>query len=221
VCDGLQAIEVDGSDITVLFLDTEGLGSTIRGTTYDCRIFALSLLLSSYFVYNSVGVIDGDAIARLGLVVNLTKHIQVRAAPGDGDGGAESGAEFQQFFPNFLWVVRDFGVRLERDGVAMSSRDYLEDALRPEASASDAAAQKNAVRGVLRQFFPERDCVTMVSVSAVCLLSRQRRRRAHTPCLTSLRAHTPHVAAEHTPCLTSRPTSPWVCRCGPSRTKRP
>ena len=68
-----------GSDLNVLFLDTEGLGSTIRGSTYDCRIFALSLLLSSYFVYNSVGVIDGDAISRLGLVVNLTKHIQVPA----------------------------------------------------------------------------------------------------------------------------------------------
>ncbi len=71
--------QVGGSDhLNVLFLDTEGLGSTIRGSTYDCRIFALSLLLSSYFVYNSLGVIDGDAISRLGLVVNLTKHIQVR-----------------------------------------------------------------------------------------------------------------------------------------------
>ena len=194
-----------GSDLNVLFLDTEGLGSTIRGSTYDCRIFALSLLLSSYFVYNSVGVIDGDAISRLGLVVNLTKHIQVPAhfaarlskalfcgtpslyrravlvcqldligfgwrvqvratvegAAGSGSGG-EADSEEADLFPNFLWVVRDFGVRLERNGVQMSSREYLEDALKAEAGTSDATEQKNAVRGVLRRFFPQRDCVTMV-----------------------------------------------------------
>ena len=35
-----RAIEVDGGDMHILFLDTEGLGSTIRSETYDSRIFA-------------------------------------------------------------------------------------------------------------------------------------------------------------------------------------
>lgn len=35
-----KAIEVDGGDMHILFLDTEGLGSTIRSETYDSRIFA-------------------------------------------------------------------------------------------------------------------------------------------------------------------------------------
>lgn len=74
-----KAMEVDGADYHVLFLDTEGLGSTIRGMSYDSRIFALAILLSSCFVYNSTGVIDGDAMSRLSLVVNLTKHIHVKA----------------------------------------------------------------------------------------------------------------------------------------------
>ncbi len=74
-----RAVEVHGSDYTILFLDTEGLGSTIRGATYDTRIFALGILLASFFIYNSTGVIDGDAIASLSLVVSLTKHIHVRA----------------------------------------------------------------------------------------------------------------------------------------------
>ena len=160
-----------GSDVNVLFLDTEGLGSTIRGSTYDCRIFALSLLLSSYFVYNSVGVIDGDAISRLSLVVNLTKHIQVRSTVDGAGAGASAGAalggndeEEADLFPNFLWVVRDFGVRLERNGIQMSSREYLEDALKAESGTSEATEQKNAVRGVLRRFFPHRDCMTLVCV---------------------------------------------------------
>jgi hypothetical protein len=149
-----RALEVEGSDTHVLFLDTEGLGSTVRSETYDTRVFALALLLSSYFIYNSFGTVDGAAIAKLSLVVNLTRHIHVRSAAGRED----SGTEFGQFFPAFLWVVRDFSVKLERDGRKISAREYLEDALRPEDGVSEAVEQKNAVRMLIRNFFPERDC---------------------------------------------------------------
>lgn len=67
-----------------------------------------------------------------------------------------------RFFPHFLWVVRDFSVKLERDGRKISSREYLEDALRPEEGVSEATEAKNAVRMLIRSFFPERDCVTLV-----------------------------------------------------------
>jgi hypothetical protein len=53
-------------------------------------------------------------------------------------------------------------VRLEKDGRRISARDYLEDALKPESGMGDAADAKNAVRLLLRSFFPERDCLTMV-----------------------------------------------------------
>lgn len=42
-------------NIYVYYMDTEGLGSTSRSSTHDSRIFALALLLSSYFIYNSRG----------------------------------------------------------------------------------------------------------------------------------------------------------------------
>ncbi len=74
----------------------------------------------------------------------------------------QDGAGLQEFFPNFLWVVRDFGVKLERDGRTLSSREYLEEALQAESGGGEATERKNAVRSALRQFFPERDCVTMV-----------------------------------------------------------
>lgn len=159
-----RAVEVDGSDTHVLFLDTEGLGSTVRSESYDSRIFALALLLSSYFIYNSQGTVDGAAIAKLSLVVNLTRHIHVRSAAA---GKEDSGTEFGQFFPAFLWVVRDFSVKLERDGRKISAREYLEDALRPEDGVSEAVEQKNAVRMLIRNFFPERDCA--------CWRARRRR----------------------------------------------
>jgi len=42
---------------------------------HDTRIFLLSLLLSSYFIYNSMGTIDEIAIQTLGLIVNLSNQL--------------------------------------------------------------------------------------------------------------------------------------------------
>lgn len=50
-----EALPLPDRDGSVLFLDTEGLGSTDRSSTEDSRIFALGLLLSSFFVYNRWG----------------------------------------------------------------------------------------------------------------------------------------------------------------------
>jgi hypothetical protein len=43
--------QADGVAPILLILDTEGLGSTDRSATYDARIFAMALLLSSFFMY--------------------------------------------------------------------------------------------------------------------------------------------------------------------------
>ncbi len=48
-----------------LLIDTEGIGSVQETQTHDAKIFSLAILLSSYFIYNSVGVIDEHAIDRL------------------------------------------------------------------------------------------------------------------------------------------------------------
>ncbi|GMF18798.1 unnamed protein product [Phytophthora lilii] len=143
-------------DTTVLFMDTEGLGSTQRSQTQDTRIFALALLLSSMFIYNSRGVIDASAIEDLSLVVNLTKYIQAKAH------AEEDGSDLSMFFPDFLWVVRDFTLQLEEEGRKVTSREYFESALKQQPPLTDEIVQKNKIRSLLSTFFPSRDCVTMV-----------------------------------------------------------
>jgi hypothetical protein len=76
---------------TLVLLDTEGMASVDQDETYDALIFSLGLLLSSYFVLNSMGVIDESAIDRLYLVSELTKHICVSMKPG-GAAAAAAGA---------------------------------------------------------------------------------------------------------------------------------
>jgi len=52
----------DGDPINVIILDTEGLGALDEDSNHDVRIFSLAILLSSFFIYNSVGSIDENAL---------------------------------------------------------------------------------------------------------------------------------------------------------------
>jgi hypothetical protein len=48
-------------------------------SNHDVRIFSLAILISSFFIYNSVGSIDENALSNLSLVINLTKHIHLKS----------------------------------------------------------------------------------------------------------------------------------------------
>jgi len=44
--------------LNIFFMDTEGLDSVDRTGVLDTKLFTLSVLLSSYFIFNSMGAID-------------------------------------------------------------------------------------------------------------------------------------------------------------------
>lgn len=50
------------SGAVVAFLDTEGFSASDRTADYDAKIFAISALLSSHLLYNSVRIIDTASI---------------------------------------------------------------------------------------------------------------------------------------------------------------
>ena len=95
----------------------------------DVKIFTLSLLLSSYFMYNCMGAIEETTLEALSLVVNLTKHIHVNSKPSAVN---EDQTLFPKYFPFFMWVIRDFALTLVDDEEReINARQYLENALRP------------------------------------------------------------------------------------------
>jgi hypothetical protein len=98
----------------------------------------MAMLLSSYFIYNSVGNIDEKAIQSLSLIVNLSKLLQ-KGNPKDMD-------DIINCFPSFLWLVRDFALRLEDDkGKPMLPHEYLAGALKLQQGKSDMV-EKNSIR---------------------------------------------------------------------------
>lgn len=91
----------------LILIDTEGLGSFERDQTVDMHIFTLSVLLSSTFVYNSMGAIDEQALESLSLVCKLTERIHVKS---QSDISPEM---YATYFPNFIWVLRDFALQIQ------------------------------------------------------------------------------------------------------------
>lgn len=58
----LKGTTVEGDQINILILDSEGLGALDEDANHDSKLFSLVILLSSCFIYNSMGSIDENAI---------------------------------------------------------------------------------------------------------------------------------------------------------------
>lgn len=123
----IYGVDDNGKRLPLLLIDTEGFGAFDEDTNHDIRIFTLAILLCSYFVYNSLGSIDENAIQSLSFVINLSKHIQLKANNNKNDAGNKSvhglfdrknseneidHEEMSNLFPSFLWVLRDFALQL-------------------------------------------------------------------------------------------------------------
>lgn len=141
----------------VFLLDTEGSGSTEWNTTHDAKIFALVVLLSSLFVYNSMGAIDERAINSLSLAAELSSNIAIWANKKLGQTKEDV---LSNFTPNFLWLLRDFVLEMKEDGRNITENEYLENWLDFYNWSNN---EKNKwVREALIKFFKRWECMTMV-----------------------------------------------------------
>ena len=112
-----------GKRLPVLLIDTEGFGALDTDQNHDIRIFTLAILLSSYFLYNSVGGIDESALQNLNFVINLSKFIRLKS----NDNRDSDPEELSNLFPSFLWVLRDFSLQLiDENDENISPKQYLE-----------------------------------------------------------------------------------------------
>ena len=139
-------------------IDTEGLGAYVEEINHDSKIFLIAILISSLFIYNSFGAIDEMAITTLSFILNLSKLIKIKSLSHE-----DKEEELAEYFPSFLWLLRDFSLKLENlEGKEITEKEYLESALENKAGNSDIINEKNEVRNLIKAYFPDRDCFTMV-----------------------------------------------------------
>ena len=139
-------------------IDTEGLGGYDEEINHDSKIFLIAILISSLFIFNSFGAIDETAINSLSFILNLSKIIKIKSLSHN-----DREEELAEYFPSFLWLLRDFSLKLEDlDGNNITEKEYLESALENKIGNDEIINEKNRVRNLIKTFFPDRDCFTMV-----------------------------------------------------------
>ncbi len=139
-------------------IDTEGLGAYDEEINHDSKIFLIAVLISSLFIFNSLGTIDENEINNLSFVLNLSKTIKIKSVSIE-----DNEDELAKYFPTLLWLLRDFSLKLEDTyGNVITEKQYLENALKEINGLTNTIEEKNRVRNLIRAYFPERDCYVMV-----------------------------------------------------------
>ena len=141
----------------IIFLDSEGTSSIDKSTkTYDSRIFALVVLISSLFLYNTYSNIDEHGINELSLAAHLSNAITTNSNINKDD-------LLTELSPKFIWIIRDFTLEKihPETGEEISSKEYLELCLKNK-RCGKGANDNNVIRQNIIKFFPERDCVTLI-----------------------------------------------------------
>ena len=141
----------------IVFLDSEGTSSTDKSTrTYDSRIFALVVLISSLFLYNTYSNIDENGINELSLAAHLSNAITTNS-------NIDKDELLTELSPKFIWIIRDFTLEKihPETGEEISSKEYLELCLKNK-RCGKGGDENNVIRQNIIKFFPERDCVTLV-----------------------------------------------------------
>ncbi len=127
------------TDMDVLVMDTEGIDALDAEQSHDTRIFTLAILLSSMFIYNSVGHIDETSVQTLSFMSKVAEFLDKDATK-----------------PDFYWVLRDFSLEMVgKNGKPIENREYLEEAL------CETMETKDSTRSCIKNIFPNRQLFTL------------------------------------------------------------
>lgn len=149
-------IQKANSNAKIIFIDSEGTNSVdISTKTYDSKIFALVVLISSLFIYNTVGNIDEKSIGELALAAHLSTAIATNSK-------LDTEKTIMGLAPKFIWCLRDFTLD-KVDPITneeISSDEYLEMCLRNKISGKNSV-ENNLIRENIIKYFKSRECVTL------------------------------------------------------------
>ena len=143
------------SSSKIIFIDSEGTNSVDLSTKiYDSKIFALIVLISSLFIYNTNGNIDEKSINDLALAAHLSNIVATNTIE-------DKDLIINELAPKFIWVLRDFILDKfdPETGEEITSNEYLELCLRNKNSKN--SMENNLIRENIIKFFKERECITL------------------------------------------------------------
>ena len=142
-------------DTVILVFDVEGTGYHEANKQNDMQLMVITLLISSYFIYNTKGTFDASALEEIEFVTELTERIQ--STPSD-----EEGEEFSKFFPMFMWLLRDVHLTPVINGRQVTVKEYFRDkVLKKERGRSKKTKDRQWIREVFLTTFQSYDAFAL------------------------------------------------------------
>ena len=94
-------------DVEVWFVDSEGFFGPQIPESYDAKTFTLSMMLADEFVYNTVKIIDSQAVGMLEMLARRAQLFRVKSSAASGS--STTGVQHRlERLPHLTWVVEDF-----------------------------------------------------------------------------------------------------------------
>ncbi|XP_074077831.1 guanylate-binding protein 7-like isoform X2 [Macrotis lagotis] len=148
-------------DHVLVLLETKGLGHVEKADSKnDLWIFALAILLSSTFVYNTVN--DWD-LEQMHYVKEVTKLMEVNSFLNDDDEDNSYLQEYiHHFFPDLVWVMHKFTEKFHLLICPISPDECLENVLKFRTGKDINESKANLSRECIRRVFIKRKCFQFV-----------------------------------------------------------
>ena len=145
-------IPLPNSKEKIIFLDSEEIHSeNVFNQEMDSKLLALILLISSVFIYNSIGDITSNSLNELELIVHLADSIGINEK-------INKDKLISGLCPKFIWALRDFDLKQLEN--IKSKNDYMEQCLK-ERFGGENKDEINVIKENLVKYFKERECVTL------------------------------------------------------------
>eukprot|EP01084_Bolivina_argentea_P316419 548472_1 len=143
------------NDTVILIFDVEGSGFYENNKHNDMQLMVITLLISSYFIYNTKDIFDVYALNEIKFLLDLTKHIHSTPANKNGN-------DFHKHFPVFMWLLRDIHLEPTIESKHVSILQYFTDkVLKVEQGLSPQIQQRQYIRNALCQMFKKYDVFTL------------------------------------------------------------
>ena len=141
-------------------VDSEGCKSVEKSGGYDAKIFALLILISSIFIYNSKGVIDEQSISSLTLATHISEMISFNLSEDDEEDELKS--RISNLAPKFVWLLRDFLLSLvDQEENSISPKQYMENVLNIKKFHGRNSEKNSKIREKFLEIFKDRSCFTL------------------------------------------------------------
>ena len=147
-------ISKPNSNNKILFIDSEEIISeNVYEQISGAKLLLLILLISSYFIYNTLGDIHSNSLNDLELLIHLDDSIGINE-------NINKDKLIAEICPKFIWAMRDFDLdKLSEDGKDLTSDDYMEQCLKEKFDGINKD-EINMIKEKFIKYFKQRECVT-------------------------------------------------------------